>query len=226
MTTIGERIAVDIDRDQVLRDIGYEDTGRVPGRMQALLDDSLEQVDALIDPSYCCVVRDVEFVQGRDSCLEGPVLFESGVVGRLLRHCDRAAVFCLTIGERLEEAVSALADDGMAVQARTLDAVGSNAVEALADMVHGDLEGLAAAQGFYTSRRFSPGYCDWAIEQQEMLFTILNGSSTEVQLTDGCLMVPQKSVSGLVGMGTSRSQVEGYNPCRTCGKADCVGRRA
>ena len=226
MTAIGERIVVDIDREQVLRDIGYEDTGRVPGRMLTLLDDSLEQVEALIDPSYCCVVRGVEFVQGRDSWLEGPVLFESGVVGRLLKHCDRAAVFCLTIGERLEETVSVLADEGMAVQARTLDAVGSNAAEALADIVQGDLEELAAAQGFYASRRFSPGYCDWAVDQQEALFSTLNGCSTEVRLTGGCLMVPRKSVSGLIGMGTSRSQVEDYDPCRTCGKADCVGRRA
>ena len=226
MTTIGERIVVDIDREQVLRDIGYEDTSRVPARMLTLLDDALDRADALIDPSYGCVVRDVEFAQGRDSCLQGPVLFESGVVARLLQHCDRAALFCLTIGERLEEAVSVLADEGLAVQARTLDAVGSSAAEAMADMVQGDLEGLAAAQGYCVSRRFSPGYCDWAVEQQETLFDALGDCSTEVHLTDSCLMLPRKSVSGLVGMGTSRGQVAEYNPCRTCGRADCVGRRA
>ena len=48
MTAITEQIVIDIDREQVLRDIGYEDTERVPARMLALLDDYLARA-GLVD---------------------------------------------------------------------------------------------------------------------------------------------------------------------------------
>jgi len=226
MTALNEHIVTDIDREQVLRDIGYEDTERVPTRVLTLLDDYLETVEVLISPSYCCVIKEVDLVHSPDSVLEGVVPVQSRVLSRLLKHCDRAALFCLTIGEHLEEKVSALAEEGHAVQARMLDALGSSAVESLADIVQEDVEELARANGLYSSRRFSPGYCDWQIDQQEVLFSALDGCQAGVQLGEGCLMTPRKSVSGLIGMGRSPEMVKDYNPCLTCPRLDCCGRRA
>ncbi|GAH91002.1 unnamed protein product, partial [marine sediment metagenome] len=51
------------------------------------------------------------------------------------------------------------------------------------------------------SRRLSPGYCDWKIDQQKMVFRAMKDDSAGVRLTEECLMLPQKSISGIIGIG-------------------------
>ena len=109
------------------------------------------------------------------------------------------------------------------VQSAVLDAIGSVAAEKVADFVQRRVGEVAHAQGLYISQRFSPGYCDWDIGQQKTVFWAVNGNAMGVRLTERCLMVPQKSISGIIGIGTT--EVESYNPCKTCDKQDCRGRR-
>jgi cobalamin-dependent methionine synthase I len=108
------------------------------------------------------------------------------------------------------------------VQAAVLDAIGSDAAETLAhvvqDIIAHEVEGLGISQ------RFSPGYCDWRVSQQKMVFRAMGGNTAGVRLTDGCLMIPQKSISGIIGIGPA-DKVGNYNPCLTCDKSDCKGRR-
>ena len=131
----------------------------------------------------------------------------------------------VTLDGYLEEAVSHLADNGFVVQARVLDAIGSDAAEQVAEHVRDVITEGARAQGLSTSQRFSPGYCDWEVDQQRILFRAMNGSSAFIELTDKCLMIPRKSISGIIGIGTFESGVESYNPCKTCCQRDCPGRR-
>jgi cobalamin-dependent methionine synthase I len=135
------------------------------------------------------------------------------------------AIFLVTIGKYLEETAFQLARDGLILQATVLDAIGSDAVEKVADFAQDRIKEVAKARGLVTSRRFSPGYCDWNIGQQRMLFYALTGNTVGIRLTGECLMIPQKSISGIIGIGPSIDNVENYNPCKTCTKQDCPGRR-
>ena len=123
----------------------------------------------------------------------------------------------------IEEMVNQLAKDRLVLQASILDAIGSAAAEKLADAVQAQIGEIAHEYGLTISRRFSPGYCDWNIGQQQMLFWALRDNTSGVRLTSTCLMLPQKSVSGIIGIGSS--EAENYNPCKTCDRHDCVGRR-
>jgi hypothetical protein len=58
-----------------------------------------------------------------------------------------------------------------------------------------------------------------------MIFKILHDDTAGVGLTDESLMIPRKSVSGIIGIGDMDSGVEEYNPCITCIKKECPGRR-
>ncbi|MFC1861070.1 vitamin B12 dependent-methionine synthase activation domain-containing protein, partial [Chloroflexota bacterium] len=115
------------------------------------------------------------------------------------------------------------AKGGLVLQSAVLDSIGSNAVEKLADSVESQISEVANNQGFTITRRISPGYCDWNVNQQKMLFQAMKGDNAGVRLTDGFLMIPRKSISGIIGIGPS--EIEKYTPCYTCDKYDCVGRR-
>ncbi len=214
---------LDIDSQQILLNIGYGTDCEPPARMMSLVNEYVENAYQLIEPSSSYVIRDVEWVHGSITFIEDSVIFKSQVIARLLEQCEKVAVFALTIGNHLEEMVCHLAEGGLVVQAAVLDAIGSGVAEKVAELVQRGISEMARSKGLYTSRRFSPGYCDWNIGQQRMLFWALKDDTAGVRLTGECLMLPQKSISGIIGIGTG--DVENYNPCKTCDKHDCVGRR-
>ena len=212
-----------ISSPRVLRDIGYDEDCEPSARMVSLINDYIRNAHQFIAPSFSYVVRDIALVKGTSVLLEDSTIFESGVIARLLEKCDKVALFVLTIGNYLEDTVRRLAEDGLILQSAVLDAIGSDAAERLADSVEGQISEVAHNQGLTVSRRFSPGYCDWDVSQQKMVFQAMKGDHAGVLLTDSCLMMPRKSISGIIGIGPT--EVENYNPCKTCDKQDCVGRR-
>ena len=218
-------IDIEIDKNQVCHYTGYDADYKLSARISSLIDDYAEHAHHLINPSYTYTIKDVEWARGSISFVEDSIIFKSRVIGRLLENCSQVAVFLVTIGEYLEETSHRLAKDGRMLQATVLDAIGSDAVEKLMDFVQDSISEAANTEGLVTSQRFSPGYCDWDIGQQRMLFWALKGNTLGIRLTGECLMVPQKSISGIIGIGPSSDNVEDYNPCMTCKKKDCSGRR-
>jgi len=221
MLAVKDRNKIDIE--QVQLNIGYYTNRKLPARMVTMISDYVEHASYLVDPSYSYVIRDIEQVRGSYAVIEGSIVFESEVIARLLENCNKVAVFLTTIGSYFEETVNQLAEDTFVLQAAVLDAIGSGAVEKLANTVQTMVGDEASTDGLYISQRFSPGYCDWNVEQQEMVFQAMNGDSAGIKLTEECLMLPRKSVSGIIGIGPR--EVADYNPCRTCDKRDCAGRR-
>ena len=64
---------------------------------------------------------------------------------------------------------------------------------------------------------------DWPLREQRPLFALLGDvrSAIGVELTDTLLMVPRKSVSGIVFVAE-----ETFASCQLCPRYDCPNRRA
>ena len=105
------------------------------------------------------------------------------------------ALAVCTIGPALEEQASLASERGDSLGALVLDAIGTAAVEALADHVNHHLCEAALGEGLAPARRRSPGYGRWAVDEQRWLFDQLDAGDVGVHLTEGCMMVPRKSVS-------------------------------
>ena len=225
MLVTRERLDIEIDRRRVLHNLGYSDEGEPSAAISSLVNEYMENAHQLIEPAYSYVIRNVDAVRGSIAVVEEPIIFESQVIARLLERCSMVAVFLVTIGSHLEETAGRLADDDLILQSYVLDAIGSDAVEIVVDYVQDQTRQMAHDDGFVISRRFSPGYCDWDVSQQKVIFQAVNAASIEVHLTDECLMIPKKSISGIIGIGPSEGGLEYYNPCTTCDRRDCVGRR-
>jgi hypothetical protein len=216
---------IKIGRNNVCRYLGYRDDVEPSARIASLLDEYMETARNIIEPSCSYVIKDVKVIAGSRVFVGGPVIFESEAIAKLLEKCDKVAIFVLTIGKRFDEMTRWLADSGLIVEAYVLDAVGSSMTEGLADSVQARIRDIAYAHGLRISRRFCPGYCDWDISQQGMVFRAMNGEHPGVFLTEDYLMVPEKSMSGIIGMGSYNSGVDSYSPCTTCDKRSCPGRR-
>jgi hypothetical protein len=104
-----------------------------------------------------------------------------------------------------------------------LDAVGSELAEIVADLVEETWKNEMALAGLDASLRMSPGYCDWALEGQNVIFTALDSSAIGVRLTPSYLMIPAKSVSAAAIVA---EHVPLKVACARCGRSDCPFRRA
>jgi cobalamin-dependent methionine synthase I len=216
---------INIDSKQILNQIGYEDEYEPSARIKSLVNDYIENYHNLIELAYSYTFRDIESAQRDCVDIADSIILESKVISSLARRCDKVAVFVLTIGNRLEEMVAYLAENRLVLQATVLDAIGSEAAEQLAEILEERIRNIVGYQNQVISRRFSPGYCDWNVNQQEMIFRALGDDTAGVRLTAEYLMLPRKSVSGIIGIGEHDSGIDDYNPCRTCTKQDCPGRR-
>jgi hypothetical protein len=103
------------------------------------------------------------------------------------------------------------------------DIIGSEIVEAAADLMQADLKNIMSLSGFKITNRYSPGYCGWDVAEQHSLFELIPENYCGIHLTDSALMDPVKSISGFIGIGNDVRN----NPytCRMCKQDDCVYRR-
>ena len=221
MITTSSEIDIAIDRENVCSYIGYGADSEPAARIASLVDEYVENAHNLIEHSYWYVIKDIERVRGSSVFIEDSIVFESEVIARLLERCCKVGVLAVTIGDHLEEMTSWLSEHNHFVQAALLEAIGSDVVEKVADFAQGKIAQAASKEGLVVSRRFSPGYCDWDIKQQKMLFRLVDENRAGIHLTDNCLMIPRKSISGIIGIGPSDNGVNIYNPCKTCDQRNC-----
>jgi cobalamin-dependent methionine synthase I len=140
-----------------------------------------------------------------------------------LRKAESLAAFVCTIGPGLEKWSKQLMDEGDFFKGYMVDAIASQTVELAIDTVQHHLENELEAQDLKLTNRYNPGYCGWHVSEQHKLFSLLPKNFCDIQLTDSSLMLPIKSVSGIIGIGTDVRKMD-YT-CRLCEMTDCIYRR-
>lgn len=100
------------------------------------------------------------------------------------------------------------------------DAVGSVLAEATVSLLMDILIQEAGREGMQISNNYSPGYCNWHLSEQKKLFRFFPKRMTGIQLTDSCLMLPVKSVSGIVAIGKNVKK-RPYG-CDICNMPSCI----
>ena len=124
---------------------------------------------------------------------------------------DTACLFVTTAGEGVREEAEALKAKGEYLRSHVLMALGLETAEAYAEWLHAKLRGLwgfpdpptttmkERFQARYRGKRYSFGYpaCP-RLDDQAMLFRLLEPEEIGVQLTEGFMMDPEASVSALV----------------------------
>ena len=150
--------------------------------------------------------------------------FEMGnIILRQLRGSEAFALFVCTSGLEFEAYQQRLKEQGDMVRVFIADALGSVIAEKCADQMEKALQESIDKLGWKHTNRFSPGYCGWHVSQQQLLFPLFQGHTCGVKLTDSSLMIPIKSVSGIIGLGKKVRKLE-YT-CGLCDFKQCYKRK-
>ena len=149
---------------------------------------------------------------------------ESRDLDRHLRHCEEGFLAAVTLGsetDRLLRRWSALsmakAAVGQAVCAVWLD-------DLLSDYCTALLRELP--KGSYLTPPYSPGYGDWSLAAQRRVLDALDAyKKIGLTLTAGGMLVPEKSITCVVGISDRKEDACGQK-CMRCRKTDCPFRAA
>lgn len=201
-------IGVELDVDTVQKKLHAPGRGDVEAMVAQAL--SLAQPRAAFAAAYIDEKGEEEVVvSGRR--------FRSRVLRRNLDDVGRVFPVVLTVGPQLEQA----ADSSDMLARYYLDAI-ANLI--LAEARHHLIRHLGKRFGVEKLSWMSPGSLqDWPLEQQRPLFELLPGVEDRlgVRLTDSCLMLPRKSVSGIYFPSEST-----FFSCRLCPRERCESRKA
>lgn len=148
-------------------------------------------------------------------------------LGHIIEHqltgAEAYAFFICTAGTAFEAYQQRLSREGDMVRTFIADALGSVVAERCADSMEQCLQSSIDKLGWNHTNRFSPGYCGWHVSEQQRLFPLFGGQTCGVMLTDSSLMVPIKSVSGVIGLGPSVRHLD-YS-CGLCNYDKCYKRK-
>jgi hypothetical protein len=217
------------DTGKVLRLLGAGQGKRVSAGSMRRIDVLAQDMPALLQP-WISYRRFGLTAVSRDGIeLEGGARFKSPKLSKALAKAEEVCCFVATVGPAIEMAVQRRMQRRRYADAYVLDAMGSMSAENVVEQFYRRMARNLAQKGQGVTLRFSPGYCDWPLDQQRPLFGLFtNHRPLEVKLSRSCLMSPRKSVSGLFGIlpaGIPGAH-PGYNPCATCGKQNCIARRS
>ncbi len=194
-------------------------------RLKALIHESLAMAKKEARPTAAYQWVDLVKVDGASfiSGISGATRIRSHVLQRVLRYCDQAVVFVTTLGLDMDRLICKAASIGI-YYGFVMDFVASRLAEQSAESFQRGFEKTLPSHRSMTLR-YSPGYCDWPLDQQEDLFHILKDNHIGVRLNQHCLMQPEKSISGIIGVGPKDLIENTKNACRACRRNDCNHRR-
>lgn len=191
--------------------MGYHET-YPDGSTQRETDYIINKVRAIVHPQFCFfVTRELpSFEMGR-------------IIERQLQDSEAYALFICTAGKAFEEYQQQLMTEADMVRVFIADALGSVIAEHCADRMEEILQTSIDKLGWHHTNRFSPGYCGWHVSQQQLFFPLFAGNTCGVSLTESSLMMPIKSVSGIIGLG-EKVRKSDYT-CGLCDFQQCYKRR-
>jgi cobalamin-dependent methionine synthase I len=140
-----------------------------------------------------------------------------------LRYAEKLTVFVCTAGVGTTDQYKQYMEQNELLKAYFVDMMGTIAVEKAMDIIQQKLAADLLSDSLKITNRYSPGYCGWLVKEQSKLFSLLPENPCGVTLTSSSLMIPSKSISGVIGIGKEVrfSQYE----CQLCEMKTCLYRK-
>ena len=189
------------------------------------LNECLNKAKSLSKPNYIHVIKNISLI-GEDFIeIEGGIRYSTGRIAQYIKGSSEIVIFLVTIGEKIEKIAGELTSGNEPLQGYLFDRIGSFAVESLAESVERKIRKDYSKLKMSVSRRYSPGYCDWPIEEQHILAKVVDFSKIGVSLNESCMMKPKKSISAILAIADKGVFTKSGSTCGICEKKDCSYRR-
>ncbi len=149
---------------------------------------------------------------------------------KIFPKASALALFAFTLGREISNEIERQFNSNGLAMGYMLDAIASFCVDKASEAAQVLLLNRITSGGRNKSPLkallYSPGYCGWHISGQSKLFDQLRPEEIGIHLNESFLMVPLKSISGLLAAGEPEIHrfVNNYPFCRLCKSKNCRDR--
>jgi len=214
---------VEIDPREILSLLGSE-TGELESHTEELIGTCLAECKKVMEARAAFVWGTVRDTDSVEHVSMGESSFKTGrIIKRMLAGSEAYAFLIVTIGPGPESRARELLENGEFLEGYITDLLASALVDSMANQVQKRIRRMANDQGLQITNRYSPGYCSWDVSEQQKLFSLFPQNCCRITLTNSSLMSPIKSVSALIGIGSS-IRYQDYT-CEICSMKDCTYRK-
>ena len=207
----------DLPEKEVWFAMGYRDN--VPE--ERIRDMVRELIDELVPKAtlrYTYQVVEAEKLSPRQVRFAGKTFTPEGIICSYLKGMTHALLFIGSAGWEFDKAKEALKASDDIIADYIADSIGTVLAEMTVAQIEKDYDGVQTI-----SMPYSPGYCNWDIREQHLLFSLFPDRPCGVILSESSLMTPEKSVSGFFALGETL-QRQPYH-CEICKNKRCYKRR-
>ncbi len=216
---------IEPEKDIVFKEIGYFSNKNIPEKIQNLYEKSIKIFRENSNPvGIYSEISKKEFVKvfsgERNNAGKTPI-------EQIYPKADYLTLFAVTLGKKVSEKIQELFQKNDFALGHFLDCIASLA----ADKAVRKLEKLATENTEIHREKiitlaYSPGYCGWHISGQKKLFEYLHPEKIGITLNDSFLMIPLKSVSGVLISG--KREIHKFENnfifCSLCKTKGCLER--
>jgi len=188
--------------EKIYQRLGYRrDITRLTPQQEQLIDRYIDEALALIHLQGMMIRlpicdRGVGFV-----VLGEDLRLESTNLAAFLHGCDEVLVMGTTAGESVMAAIRTDMATDHITRAVVFDATAGEMADGALDWLMDYARREIVREGkFLLERRYSAGYGDLALENQQAFYAALNMPEIGVQITPECLLIPEKSVTAITGI--------------------------
>ncbi|MBN1621125.1 MAG: hypothetical protein JW871_00860 [Endomicrobiales bacterium] len=192
---------IEIPLNKILVRLGYASgKTKIDSKTEDIINEEIGISRKLILPQQVIASSEIVLQNQYKISLEPGLIIQSHKLHDLLNKCSVAYGLAVTIGPHLEQKRDEYSKQKDVTKALILDAVGSVAVEELAEITNKQISDTENKKGLKTTMRFSPGYGDWDIKGQKDFLKWLGADTIGIKLTKNYQMLPEKSVSAILGV--------------------------
>ena len=207
----------DLPEKEVWFAMGYRDS--VPEeRIQEMVRELRDKLVPKATLRYMYQVVEAEKLSSRTVRFADKTFTPEGIICSYLKGMTHALLFIGSAGWEFDKAKEALKAEDDIVADFIADSIGTVLAEMTVARIEKDYHGSQTI-----SMPYSPGYCNWNIREQHLLFSLFPERPCGIVLTDSSLMTPEKSVSGFFALGETL-QRQPYH-CEICKNKRCYKRR-
>ena len=215
---------LNISRKNIFKYLGYTE-GKAPDPYPEILEDLLITAKKIAEIKAGFVVFDNINIAENSALLSvNGTDFNTGkIISSALQDSQSVCFFVCTAGKGIEEFSRKLMKEDKAIEGYIMDMIGSEVVETAMDFCQDKFESSISREILRITNRYSPGYCGWNVSEQHKLFGLLPPEFCNIKLKESALMIPIKSVSGIIGIG--KDVVKKEYACVFCEQENCVYRK-
>ncbi len=215
--------SLNINKENIEIAMGYE-AGKSPAPIPDLINEVYQQA-----PDYCDIQAAYKKIDKVKLIPEEKKLHINGktfAIGKTLTNqllsIEAVILFVATAGEGIEKWSKQEMASGDMMKGYIIDVLGSEIADEASIGLYEKIIPQFQKKNLKLSSRYSPGYCEWSINEQKKLFSFFSPAVCGVTLTESSLMHPIKSISGIIGVGKNMKRLQ--HTCHFCPNTQCIYR--